>query len=762
VTSKPSDFIRDIIDADLASAKRTEVRTRFPPEPNGYLHIGHAKSICLNFGLAAQYNGHCNLRFDDTNPAKEDQEYVDSICADVRWLGFDFGAEALFASDYFETFYEIAVALIESGKAYVCSLNEEEIREYRGTLKEAGKESPFRSRTVAENLDLFARMRAGEFKDGAHVLRAKIDMSASNMKLRDPLLYRIRHQTHHRTGDAWCIYPMYDFAHPLEDAIEGITHSICTLEFENNRPLYDWVVANSGLPSVPEQTEFARLGLDYTVMSKRKLLQLVEQKHVTGWDDPRMLTISGMRRRGYRPEAIVRFCDLIGVSKNNSTVDMGKLEYAVRDDLNPIAPRVMAVLRPIRLTITNYDEGRTESLTVPFFPPDIGKPGERQVHFGKELYIESTDFEEEPSKGFRRMAPGRWIRLRYGYCVRCDEVIKDDAGNVTEVRCTYDDTTLGGSNPEGEKVWGIIHWVNAADALPAEVRIYDRLFKTANPDAGGNFLDYLNVDSLETLKAFVEPGVLGEGVGPRFQFERQGYFIPDSVDSRPDALVFNRVIGLKDSWTKKAVAQPTEPAETPKSARSVTRPKSRSKADIRAAARERDEVLAARFARYQSEGLSEGDADVLSGSTAWGDRLETLQSAGVSWEVAAKWLLNEHPREEDEPIAFASEASEFLAVIEASESRISTSAARSLWATLAKERGSAEEHIKSQGLEQVSDDASIQPIIEKIVADNPGKVEAYKGGKHALMGFFVGQVMRASQGKANAEKVKELLAQALR
>ncbi len=761
MTSKASDFIRDIIDADLESGKRTEVRTRFPPEPNGYLHIGHAKSICLNFGLAQQYGGTCNLRFDDTNPAKEDQEYVDSICADVRWLGFDFGSEALFASDYFEKFYEIAVSLIKRGKAYVCSLNEEEIRAYRGSLKDAGKDSPHRTRTVDENLDLFGRMRAGEFEDGAHVLRAKIDMRASNMKMRDPLLYRIRHQPHHRTGDTWCIYPMYDFAHPLEDAIEGITHSICTLEFENNRPLYDWVVANSGLSNVPEQIEFARLGLDYTVMSKRKLLQLVEQGHVSGWDDPRMLTISGMRRRGYRPEAIVRFCDLIGVSKNNSTVDMGKLEYAVRDDLNPIAPRVMAVLRPIRLTITNYEEGKSESLTVPFFPPDIGKPGEREVLFGKNLYIEATDFEEEPSKGFRRMAPGRWIRLRYGYCVRCDEAVKDEAGNVTEVRCTFDDSTLGGSAPEGEKVWGIIHWVNAADARSAEVRIYDRLFKSANPDAGGNFLDYLNVDSLETLKAFVEPGVLGEGVGPRFQFERQGYFIPDSVDSRPDALIFNRVIGLKDSWAKRDVEEPAKPIEHTKSARSVTRPKSRSKAEIRAAARERNRKLAERFARYQDVGLSEGDADVLSGSIAWGDRLEALATAGVSWELGAKWLLNEHPRDDDEPIPFASEASEFLAVIEASESRISTAAARALWTELAKERGSAEERIRSQGLEQVSDDASIQPIVDKVVADNPGKVEAYKGGKHALMGFFVGQVMRASQGKANAEKVKELLATAL-
>ncbi len=760
MTSEPRDFIRDIIDTDLANGKHSQVVTRFPPEPNGYLHIGHAKSICLNFGLAKQYGGRCNLRFDDTNPAKEDQEYVDSICADIRWLGFDFGAEALFASNYFEQFYGIAQTLIREDKAYVCSLSEAETREYRGSLTQAGKPSPGRTRSIEENLDLFARMRAGEFEDGAHVLRAKLDMGASNMKMRDPLLYRIRHQTHHRTGNTWCLYPMYDFAHPLEDAIEGITHSICTLEFENNRPLYDWIVANSGLANSPEQTEFARLALDYTVMSKRKLLQLVQEGHVSGWDDPRMPTLSGMRRRGYRPEAIVSFCDLIGVSKNNSIVDMGKLEYTVRHDLSPIAPRVMAVLRPIKLVITNYDAGSSEPLTIPFFPADIGKPGERDVNFGRELFIESTDFEEEPSKGFRRMAPGRWIRLRYAYCVRCDEVIRDEKGNVVEVRCHYDDSTLGGTEPANEKVWGIIHWVHVNDSLPAEVRIYDRLFGSPNPDAGGNFLDHLNTDSLHRLQARVEPSVTDPTLGPNLQFERQGYFILDSVDSRPDALVFNRTIGLRDSWSKKKSVA-TKPTTTTKSARAATRPKSRSKAEIRTTARERDAVLTARFGRYQQEGLSEGDADVLSGSIAWGDRLETLQAAGLSWEIAAKWLLNEHPREEDEPIAFASDASEFLAVVEASASRISTSAARSVWTTLAREKGSTEHLIASQGLEQVSDDASIQPIIDKVLSDNADKADAYRGGKHALMGFFVGQVMRASKGRANAEKVKELLLSAL-
>ncbi len=747
-----------MIDADLASGKHTGVVTRFPPEPNGYLHIGHAKSICLNFGLAEQYGGRCNLRFDDTNPAKEDQEYVDSIAADVRWLGFDYGPEPLFASDYFEEMYQIAIKLIREGKAYVCDLNDEEIKEYRGSLKEAGKHSPYRDRSVEDNLDLFTRMRAGEFANGAKVLRGKIDMSASNMKMRDPLLYRIRHDEHHRTGDAWPIYPMYDYAHPLEDAIEGITHSICTLEFENNRELYDWVVDNAGLPCKPEQTEFARLGLDYTVMSKRKLLQLVEQGHVSGWDDPRMPTIAGMRRRGYRPEAIRRFCDMIGVAKNNSVVDIGKLEFAVRDDLNQIAPRVMAVLRPIRLVMSNYPAGKSEQLVAPYFPADIGKPGERELCFDRELYIEADDFAEEPEKGFRRLAPGRWIRLRYGYCVRCDEVIKDDAGKLQEIRCTYDPATLAGEGPAGEKVWGVIHWVSARHSLPAEVRIYDRLFKAERPDAGDNFLQHINEDSLHSRIARVEPSLASDSADTHFQFERQGYFVKDSVDSSSTGLVFNRVIGLRDSWNKQSTESEAATTPTAKSARSATRPKSRSKAEIRAGARERHPVLAERFARYQEQGLSEGDADLLSGSPAWGERLETLLGAGLSIDVAAKWLIHEQPREQDEPIVFASEPAEFVALVQAAEGRISTAAARKLWAQLAHEKGSAESSIRDQGLEQRSDDASILPLVSAAIAAHPDKVAAYRGGKEALLGFFVGQVVRESKGAANPEAVKALLA----
>ncbi|MBL4633599.1 MAG: glutamine--tRNA ligase/YqeY domain fusion protein [Kofleriaceae bacterium] len=761
VTTTPSDFIRDIIDADLASGKHSQVVTRFPPEPNGYMHIGHAKAVCLSFGLALQYKGRCNLRFDDTNPAKEDQEYVDSIAADIKWLGFDLGEGPLFASDYFDTMYEIAEKLIGEGKAYVCDLSDEQTREYRGSLQEAGKESPRRNQSPAENLDLFRKMRAGDFPDGSYVLRAKIDMAASNMKMRDPLLYRIRHDHHDRTGDTWPIYPMYDFAHPLEDALEGITHSLCTLEFENNRELYNWIVANSGLPGKPEQTEFARLALGYTIMSKRKLLQLVEQNLVSGWDDPRMPTIAGMRRRGYRAEAIVRFCDLIGVSKNNSTVDIGKLEYAVRDDLNSVAPRVMAVLEPIKLTITGYPEGKSESISAPYFPPDIGKPGERDLSFSNNLYIEASDFAETPTKGFRRLAPGRWIRLRHAYCVRCDEVIKDEAGKVVEVRCSYDPNSLGENGPAGEKVWGVIHWVDSKTSLAAEVRIYDRLFKSERPGAGDDFLDHLNPDSLSRYSAQVEAsiGTAEADTKIRYQFERQGYFIEDNVDSKPGALVFNRTIGLRDSWVKSKTVTTSEAPEikTAQSSRAATRPKSRTKADIRQSARKHDSALSERFARYQSEGLSEGDSDLLSGASEWGDRLEALVAAGLSFSDAAKWLINEQPREDDLPIEFASPVSEFPALLAALESRISSSKARKIWKELAQKKGSAEALIKAIEADRIDDGDSLAPIVAKIMSDNSDKVTTYRGGKEALFGFFVGQVMRAAKGKASAKLVKDVL-----
>jgi glutaminyl-tRNA synthetase len=526
------------------------VVTRFPPEPNGYLHIGHAKSICLNFGVALDFGGRCNLRFDDTNPVTEDVEYVQSIEEDVRWLGFTWGDRPYFASDYFETLYECAETLIRDGKAYVDSLTADQIREYRGTLTEPGRDSPFRTRTADENLDLFRRMRAGAFADGAHVLRARIDMASPNINMRDPILYRIRRAHHHRTGDAWCIYPMYDYAHPLSDAIERITHSICTLEFEDHRPLYDWLIESVRLPGQPQQIEFARLNLTYTVTSKRVLRQLVTEGHVNGWDDPRMPTIAGIRRRGYTPEAIRRFADEVGVARRENVIDLDLLEFCVREDLNKRAPRAMAVLRPLRVVIDNYPEAQTEEMDVVNNPEDPAA-GTRKVPFGRVLYIERDDFMEDPPKKFFRLAPGREVRLRNAYLITCTGAVRDEAGEVIELRCTYDPATRGGDAPDGRKVKSTLHWVAAANAVDGEVRLYDRLFKTENPLAGeGDCRQHLNPSSLEVRTGCkLEPSLATAAPGARFQFERMGYFAVDP-DSRPESPVFNRTVTLKDSWEK--------------------------------------------------------------------------------------------------------------------------------------------------------------------------------------------------------------------
>ncbi len=548
----PSNFVRDIVQADLDAGKHTAVMTRFPPEPNGYLHIGHAKSICLNFGIARDFGGVCNLRFDDTNPAKEEVEYVEAIKADVRWLGFDWEDREYYASDYFEQLYAYAVQLIRDGKAYVDSLSADEIRAHRGTLTEAGQNSPYRERLVEENLDLFARMRDGEFEDGTHVLRAKIDMAAPNINLRDPTLYRIRRVAHHRTGDAWCIYPMYDFAHGLSDSIEGVTHSICTLEFENNRPLYDWFLDNLPVKSRPRQYEFARLNLSYTVMSKRKLLKLVQEGIVDGWDDPRMPTISGLRRRGFTPEAIRNFCDRIGVAKRDSMVDLALLEYSLRDDLNDRAPRFMGVLNPLRVVIENYPEEQSEELEARNHPTDPAF-GTRRVPFTRVLYIEQDDFREDPPRKFFRLAPGREVRLRYAYLITCTDVIKNDAGEVVELRCTYDPATRGGNAPDGRKVKSTIHWVSAAHAAEAEVRLYDRLFSEADPEAAGDgdFKACLNPKSLERrARCRLEPALAEVSPGAVVQFERLGYFCADIKDSTPGHPVFNRTATLRDPWAK--------------------------------------------------------------------------------------------------------------------------------------------------------------------------------------------------------------------
>ena len=550
---RPTNFIRQIIEADIEAGKHGgKVATRFPPEPNGYLHIGHAKSICLNFGIAEDYGGTCNLRFDDTNPHKENIEFVEAIKQDVHWLGYDWGDRLFYASDYFEQLYDYAVQLIKKGKAYVCDLSPEEIREYRGTLTEPGRESPWRNRSVEENLDLFARMRAGEFPDGAKLLRAKIDMASPNINLRDPGIYRIRHGVvHHQTGAEWCIYPMYDFTHCLSDAIEGITHSLCTLEFEDHRPLYDWFLDELQTPCHPQQIEFSRLVLEHTVTSKRKLTQLVEEGFVEGWDDPRMPTIAGMRRRGYTPAAIRDFCDRIGVSKSENFIEMALLENCVRDDLNRTAPRRMAVLHPLKVVLTNYPEGETERVAAPNHPQDESL-GTRELTFSRELYIDQADFMEvAPNKKFKRLVSGGEVRLRNAYVIRCDEVIKDGLGEIIELRCSYDPATLGAS-PEGRKVKGVIHWVSAQDAVPAEVRLYDRLFVHPNPDrAGGDFRDHLNPDSLRTLThCLLESSLADARPGERFQFEREGYFCLDSEHLAGDKPVFNRTITLRDTWAK--------------------------------------------------------------------------------------------------------------------------------------------------------------------------------------------------------------------
>ncbi len=551
--SSKGHFIESIIREDIKNNKNNgAVVTRFPPEPNGFLHIGHAKSICLNFNMAQKFNGRCNLRFDDSNPAKEKQIYIDSIKATVDWLGFEYGTP-FFASDYFDQLHDFAVELIKKGKAYVCSLSADEIREYRGTLTEPGKDSPYRDRPVDENLDLFQRMKNGEFGEGEHTLRAKIDMKSPNINMRDPIIYRVKKAAHPRTGDKWCIYPMYDFTHCLSDMLEGITHSLCSLEFEDHRPLYDWILDELETPCHPQQIEFARLNLSYTVMSKRKLLQLVNDSHVSGWDDPRLPTLEGIKRRGYTPESIKKFCDTIGVSKKDSRIDVGLLESCLRDDLNERAPRVLGVLKPLKITIENYPDNQTETLTAKNHPQKDDM-GTRALTFSKHLYVEQDDFMEDPPKKFFRLGPGREVRLRWAYLVTCKDVVKDDAGNVVELICTYDPETKGGNAPDGRKVKGTIHWVNAQDCIDAEVRNYDRLFKDENPEQGGqDFLDNLNPDSLEILThCKLEKSLAGAEPEKVFQFERLGYFCLDSKDAEKDRPIFNRTVTLRDTWAKVA------------------------------------------------------------------------------------------------------------------------------------------------------------------------------------------------------------------
>jgi len=764
-STAPTNFIHAMVERDLANDKyQRTLATRFPPEPNGYLHIGHAKSICLNFGIALKYGGKCHLRFDDTNPATEDLEYVESIKRDVKWLGFDWGENLFFASDYYDKLYGYAVQLIKDGKAYVCSLNEEEIREYRGTVTEAGKASPYRDRSIEENLELLEKMRAGEFKDGEHVVRAKIDMASANMKMRDPLIYRIRHMHHFRTGDKWCIYPMYDFAHGLSDSIEGITHSICTLEFENNRELYDWFVNAVGIVRPPEQTEFARLKLTYCMMSKRRLLLLVNEKIVNGWDDPRMPTVSGMRRRGYSPEAIRDFCETVGVAKANSVVDSAQLDFCLRKDLNVRSPRVMCVIDPIKVVLENYPEDKVEEFEVASYSAEIGKEGSRVIPFTRELYIERDDFMENPVKGFRRLIPGGEVRLRNSYTIKCNEVIKNHDGEVVELRCSYDPETRGKA-PSGRKVKGIVHWVSAAKGVPVEVRLYDHLFTAEQPDATENFREHLNPDSLKITKnAWIEPSVLeGPASGARYQFERLGFFFSDPIDSKEGALVFNRTIALRDSWSKAKAetTKETAKAEKPKKAAKKKKPKKEKKVVVR----ERTPEMETRFVRYKDElGLSEKDADLLSSEEAIARFFEDGLGNNEDPKGVANWVINSVLRERKEKtlaeLPFGGlEIGDLVNLINAGT--ISTKIAKQVFSGMMAGEGKPEEIVEAKGLKQISSPEELMPFITEALEKNAAEVERFKAGEKKLMGFFAGQIMKASRGKANPRVVNSLLSEAL-
>ncbi|MBL8788403.1 MAG: glutamine--tRNA ligase/YqeY domain fusion protein [Deltaproteobacteria bacterium] len=772
-----SNFIRDIITDHLERGRYDKVVTRFPPEPNGYLHIGHAKSICLNFGLAKTFGGVCHLRMDDTNPTKEETEYVESIANDVRWLGFEWkGQDAttpFYASDYFQQLYDWAELLIQKGKAYVDSVSRDELRKNRGTLTEPGRESPFRSRTPDENLDLFRRMKAGEFEEGEHVLRAKIDLASPNMLMRDPPLYRILKAHHHRTGDAWCIYPMYDYAHGLSDALEGITHSICTLEFENNRELYDWCLDAVGFSEPrPHQYEFARLVLDYTVMSKRKLLLLVKDGLVDGWDDPRMPTIAGLRRRGVRPEAIRAFADMIGVAKTNSTVDIGKLEYCIREDLNAISPRAMAVLDPLEVVIDTWPDDLVESgdsIEAPWFPPELadGRTTTRRIPLGKTLYIERDDFMEDPPKDFHRLSPGQEVRLRYGFVIRCDRVVKDEDGKVIRLHVSHDaETRHGTTGSDKKKVKGTIHWVDAQAALDAEVRVYDRLFKVAAPDREDDFLSTLNPESKVVMQAKIEPALSAFGAGQHVQFERQGFFFTDPSDHKDGVRVFNKVVGLRDTWAK-VKARTEVPSAVPepvakKAAKAPdTRPEKLSRAEIRERRFAADPALAARFEAMKRDlGMSEDEAELCAETHALADFVEAALAVYAKPQAIAKWVVNELLREVKErdletlpltAVAFAG----LVKLVD--EGQLSTTAGKTVFAELVQQGGDPEAIVARLGLAQVDDDGAIEAAADQVIASNADQVAKYRSGKTQLLGFFVGQVMKATGGRARPDKVSDIV-----
>jgi glutaminyl-tRNA synthetase len=836
------DFLREIVARDVREGKHDgKVRTRFPPEPNGYLHIGHAKAICADFGVAEEFDGVCHLRMDDTNPLTEEEKYVEAAARDVRWLGFEWEGPIRYASDYFGRYWELALQLVRDGKAYVDSLPEEEIRERRGTVTEPGRPSPYRDRPVEESLELCRGMREGEFDEGEHVLRARIDMAAENMKLRDPVIYRVVDGHHYRTGDEWPIYPMYDWAHPLGDAIEGITHSFCTLEFEENRALYDWVVENTrpdGPDSEPgswdprpRQYEFSRLNLDYTIMSKSKLGRLVRAGDVEGWDDPRMPTLAGLRRRGIPPRAVRRFCDEVGLSRAEQRVQISKLEHVVRDELNRSAPRVMCVLRPLKLVIENYPEYETETVETPTFPRDVDREGTREVPFARELYVERDDFRLDPPEGYYRLAPGREVRLRHAYFVTCEEVVRDDeTGEVVELRCTYDPETRGGSAPDGRSPDGTIHWVPARASVPCEVRLYDRLFDVPDPEAGvEDFRENLNPESLEVLRGSrIEPGVLDDDVGARYQFFRQGYFVRapgtdgpgqgasgGSAAARGDrrtggrtqsaagapgdagpgaGLAFNRIVHLRDPWAEREAAasdggtaegdgagrgegaagdgagpagsqadsdrEGTEPEDLPPEQRPGADHERRIPEERRRAREEHPE-LAGRFRAYQEElGLSEEDADLLTGDPAVAEFFESALDSGPGAGTVANWLIHElRGRLEDrslEDLPFGGTAlGELAGLVE--EGTISQTAGRQVLEAMIETGDPPAEIVEREGLERIADREALDDLARELVSDHPDEAERYREGQEGLLGFFVGRVMRRTEGRADPELAKEAL-----
>jgi glutaminyl-tRNA synthetase len=747
--NKSKDFLRRVVEDDLKSGKYKEIVTRFPPEPNGFPHIGHAKSISINFGIAKDYDGKCNLRMDDTNPTTEDTKYVEALKDAVKWLGFEWDGDVKYTSDYFPKLYEYALKLIKMGKAYVDSLSEDEIREFRGTVTEAGKRSKYAKRSVEENLELFEKMKDGEFKEGEHILRAKIDMSSPNMKMRDPLLYRIRHSHHFRAGDEWAIYPMYDFAHCLSDYIEGISHSFCTLEFENNRDIYDWILNTLKLtPPRPYQYEFARLNINYTVMSKRKLLELVEKEVVNGWDDPRLPTIAGYKRRGYTPESILNFCNQIGIAKANSTVDVSQLEFCIRDDLNQKVPRVMAILNPLKVTIINYDG--VEEIEASYYPKDVDKEGERKLPFSREIYIDRDDFSENPPKGYFRLTLKQPVRLKYAYIIACKEVIKDSDGNITEIKAEYYPNSKSGEDKSGIRVKSAIQWVEVNSAKKVEVRLYDRLFKKEFPEG----LEDINPDSLKVIKdAVIEPSVIDEKVDVRFQFEREGYFYSDPVDYTDEAPVFNKIVSLKDSWSKKRVKETKE--------RKTQTKKVHIEGEVTPLSHE-EQLL---FDRYTKElKLNSEVANTLVRDKQLSDFFkETLLSYNSPVSIA-NMVANEVARElkykELDKLKFTTkEIAELVEMVDSET--ISSKIAKEVFEQMSKSGEDPKKIVEDRGLMQISDRSKILPIIDDVISNNPENVEKYRAGNSKLLGFFVGQVLKATGGKANPKIVNELVADRL-